>query len=349
MSNYFVLSSGREIGVSRPCFIVAEIGNNHQGRFELAARMIEEAASIGVDAVKFQKRHIPSLLNEQMYNMPYKGRESFGDTYGEHRKALELSIEEFARLKTIAEERGLVFFASVWDEKSLEEVDSLGVEIIKIPSADLVNIPLLRKAALLHKLIILSTGMSTLEEIDVAVNEVMLCHDKLILMHCNSSYPCREEEIALPVIPLLAKRYGVVVGYSGHEKGIAPSIGAVSLGACVVERHLTLNREYCGTDHKASLTPREFKMLVEGIREVEKAMAVKEKRVFDSEKQVSLKLRKSIVAAKHLSPGHVLEEGDIVAKSPGYGISPIHWDEMFGKIIQRELKKDDVIMWEDIK
>jgi sialic acid synthase SpsE len=349
MNEYFTLSCGREIGNNKECFIVAEIGNNHQGRFDLAAVMIEEAAKAGADAVKFQKRDIPSLLTSYMYNQPYKSPDSFGPTYGKHREALELSIEDFSRLKEIAEQKGLIFFSSVWDEKSLHEVNSLGVEIIKICSADLVNIPLLRKAASLSKIIFLSTGMSTIEEIDVAVEEISSLNDKLILLHCNSSYPCDEEQIALPVISFLSKRYKVPVGYSGHEVSIAPSVAAVALGACVVERHFTLDKSLCGTDHKVSLTPLEFKELVKGIREVERAIKVKEKRVFDEEKKVALKLRKSIVAKRDLRKGTILTEEDITVKSPGTGISPIYWDKIIGRELKQDIQKDELLTWKHVE
>ncbi len=346
MSKYFTLKSGKKVGSYVPCFVVAEIGNNHQGRFELAAEMIKEASRAGVDAVKFQKRDIPSLLTKQMYEEPYEGPNSFGSTYGKHREFLELSIAEFAKLKHIAEEEGLVFFASVWDPKSLEDVLSLDVEIIKICSADLVNIPLLRKAAATGRLLFLSTGMSSVEEIDIAVNEIMMFHDRLILLHCNSSYPCREEHISLPVIDFLSKRYGVPVGYSGHEKGIAPSLAAVALGACVIERHFTLDKSLPGTDHKASLTPSELAELVKGVREIEAALKIKEKKIFEEEKKVAKKLRKSIVAARDLKRDSILTEDDISVKSPGNGISPIYWDKVLGMVLREDVKKDTLLRWD---
>ncbi len=194
------LRSGATIGEGHPCFVVAEIGNNHQGDPEIAARMVREAANAGAQAVKFQKRKTEALLTREGRAAPYTGCNSFGPTYGEHRDALELSIEQMAELKTLAESLGLVFFASAWDDPSLDEVLSLDVELLKISSAELVNLPLVAKYAAAQIPIILSTGMSSLEDIEAAVGVIRTYHDDLMLLHCNSTYPCPEECIGLPVM-----------------------------------------------------------------------------------------------------------------------------------------------------
>jgi len=346
MGKRIILSSGKEIGKDCPCFIVAEIGNNHQGQISLAREMVKAASEIGVDGVKFQKRNIQALLTRDGRNAPYKGPNSFGSTYGEHREALELSVDEMAELKELAESLGLVFFVSVWDEVSLAEMHSLGTELFKVCSADLVNIPLLRKIGDTHVPVILSTGMSTLEEIDVAVAELEKFHSDIILLHCNSSYPCPEDEISLPVIKELVRRYEMPVGYSGHERGLAPTLAAVVLGACMVERHFTLDKKMPGTDHQVSLEPAEFKQLVTMIREVEKAMLIREKRVFSGEKKAALKLRKSIVAAQDIMPGTIIEEKHLTVKSPGIGISPLEWDQVIGKKAISLIKEDTLIAWD---
>lgn len=342
------LSNKKTIGDNCPCFIVAEIGNNHQGRFELAVKLIHKAKECGVDAVKFQKRDINSLLTYKLYNKPYKGENSFGNTYGKHREKLELSIEEFAKLKQIAEEAGLIFFASPWDFKSLDELSALEIEIIKISSADLTNIPFLREAAKQNKPIFLSTGMSTVEQIDRAVNEIKKINKNLVLLQCTSAYPADYEELALPVIAQLKHRYNVLVGYSGHEIGIYPSIAAVCFGACVVERHFTLDKSYPGTDHKLSLDPNEMKEVVKGIRAVEKSMKQKSKKVFDNEKKVMKKLRKSIVAAKNIEKGDILSDENLTVKSPGTGLSPEYWDVVIGKKTKKNIEKDDFILLDDL-
>ena len=340
------LRSGVKIGPGHPCFIVAEVGNNHQGEFELAKRMIEEAAKAGVQAVKFQKRDVEALLTRAGREAAYTGRNSFGATYGEHREALELSMEQMADLKAYTESLGLVFFASCWDEPSLRGILELDVELLKICSADLVNVPLLRRSAEAGVPIILSTGMSAFEDIDIAMAELRRSHDEIILLHCNSTYPCPEECIGLPVMDSLRERYGVPVGYSGHERGIAPSVASVALGACVVERHFTLDKTMKGTDHQASLEPAELAQMVSMIREVERAVVIKGKKVFPEEQGAAKKLRKSIVFSRDLPAGHVLTEADLTTRSPWVGISPVHWDEVLGATLKRPVKHEEPLQWD---
>jgi sialic acid synthase SpsE len=344
--NSVTLRSGVTIGQGHPCFIVAEIGNNHQGDFNVARQMIDEAAAAGVQGVKFQKRDMEALLTREGRAAPYTGCNSFGHTYGEHRNALELSIEQMAELKEYSESLGLVFFASAWDEPSLIQVLGLDVELLKICSADLVNVPLVRKYAAAGIPVILSTGMSSLEDIDVALAEIRAFHDDVVLLHCNSTYPCPEEQIGLPVMDGLRDRYGLPVGYSGHEQGIGPSVAAVALGACVVERHFTLDKTLKGTDHQASLEPAELARMVLMIREVEKAMRVKGKKVFPEEQAAAKKLRKCIVFSRDLPAGHVLAEADLTTRSPRVGVSPVHWDEVVGATLNRPVKHEEPVQWD---
>lgn len=340
------LRSGVTIGAGHPCFVVAEIGNNHQGEFDIARRMIDAAAAAGVQGVKFQKRDSEALLTRQGRAAPYTGPNSFGPTYGEHRAALELSIDQMAQLKAYAESLGLIFFASAWDEPSLDQILGLDVELLKISSAELVNVPLVRKYAQAGIPIILSTGMSGLDDIDAAMAEIHACHDDVILLHCNSTYPCPEEHIGLPVMDVLRERYGVPVGYSGHERGVGPSVAAAALGACVVERHFTLDKTLKGTDHQASLEPAQLAALVTMIREVEKAVQVKGKVVFPDEQAAADKLRKCIVFSRDLPAWHVLTEADLTTRCPRVGISPIHWDEVLGAVLNRPVKLEEPVQWD---
>jgi len=342
------LRSGRVIGRQQPCFIVAEVGNNHQGKLDMALEMIREAARCGVDAIKFQKRDSEALLTTEGRNAPYNGKNSFGRTYGEHREALELDIDAMAQCKRLAEALGLVFFASTWDQVSLAQMDALGVELLKISSADLVSLPLLRQAGATGIPIIISTGMSGYPEIDMAVSLLRRYHDDLAILHCNSSYPCPEEQIALPVLQQLWERYGQPVGYSGHEQGLGPSVAAAAMGACVVERHFTLDRTLPGTDHKVSLDPHGLAQLVTMVREVEKALSVREKQVFPSEICSAKKLRKSIVFARDLPAGHVLTKSDITVKCPGTGLSPIHWDGVIGSTLLTQARFEEQLAWDMI-
>jgi len=340
------LRSGHVIGQGQPCFIVAEVGNNHQGDIGQARRMVEEAARAGVQAVKFQKRHMESLLTRAGREAPYTGANSFGPTYGAHRCALELSVEQMAELKELTESLGLVFFASAWDEVSLEEMLGLGMELIKVCSADVVNVPLLRRVAAAELPVIMSTGMSSLDEVDTAVSILRENSDELVLLHCNSSYPCAEEQIGLPVMDALRERYNLPVGYSGHERGLAPSVAAVALGACVIERHFTLDKSQVGTDHKASLEPAELSLLVRMIREVEACMILKGKKVFPEELAAAKKLRKCMVFSRDLPAGHVITPADLTTRSPLDGISPVHWDEVLGAVIVRPVKHEEPLRWE---
>ncbi len=335
--------------VSR-CLLVAEIGNNHQGDPELARRCIEAAANAGADMVKFQKRHMPSLFTSQGLARPYSGRNSFGPTYGEHRARLELSVEAMSGLKEYAESLGLEFFASVWDEQSLEDMLAIGVRILKLPSADLINQPLLTRCAAARLPLILSTGMSSMEEIDVAVSTVRKYHDNLLLLHCNSSYPCPPEKIGMPVMNELGRRYGLPVGYSGHETGLGPSVAAVALGAGLVERHFTMDRNLPGSDHPCSLTPEEFTQFSAMARDVEAAMRIKEKQVFPEEQAMALKLRKVLVAARDLPQGHCVDPSDFVLKCAEYldGSPALTRVELLaGRVLRRALTAEQPAVAED--
>lgn len=342
------LKSGVMIGQGLPAFIVAEIGNNHQGDPEAARRMVEQAARAGADAVKFQKRDMNALFTAEGLRAPYPGPNSFGPTYGEHRAALELSIERLAELKALARSLGLVFFASAWDLVSLAQVLTLDVELLKICSADLVNVPLLRAAGATGLPVALSTGMSALEEIDLAVAELRRHHERVIVLHCNSSYPCPDEAVALPVMAELSRRYGLNAGYSGHEQGIGPSVAAAALGACMIERHFTLDKSQRGTDHQASLDPEMFGRMVAQVREAEAAMAVRRKEVSPAEREAALKLRKSVVFARDLPAGHVLAEADLAVKCPGAGVSPARWDDIPGRTLAVAVRHDQPFSWDQL-
>ncbi len=343
---HITLRSGVEIGKNRSCFVVAEIGNNHQGDVERARTMIDRVAEAGAQGVKFQKRCTEALLTKEGQAAPYTGCNSFGPTYGEHRDALELDIDAIAGLKAYAESLGLVFFASAWDEPSLEQILSLDVELLKISSAELVNLPLVRKYALAKIPIILSTGMSSLEEIDAAVETIRAVHDDLILLHCNSTYPCPEEQIGLPVIESLRERYALPVGYSGHERGLAPSVASVAFKACVVERHFTMDKTMKGTDHQASLEPEQLRDMVTMIREVERSMQVCGKKVFPEEQAAAKKLRKCIVFSRDLPAGHVLKESDLTTRCPRVGVTPVHWSEVVGATLNRAVQHEEPVQWD---
>ena len=270
-------------------YVIAEIGNNHQGELATAKELIRAAKICGADAVKSQKRDIDSLLTPQEYARPYESRHAFGRTYGEHREALELSRGQWAEMFTYAAELGIDFFASPWDITSARLLCELGCPLFKVPSAALTNHPLLVEIASYGRPVVLSTGMSTLQEIDEAVR--LLKDTELYILQCTSAYPAEFDSINLKVMPALAARHGRPVGLSGHHRGIAVDGAAVALGARVVERHFTLDRTWKGTDHAASLEPPGLEKLVRDIRAVEQALGSSTKCVLACEESARNKLR----------------------------------------------------------
>ena len=278
----------RLVGPGRPVFFVAEIGINHNGDVELAKKLIAAAATSGADAVKFQKRTVDVVYSEEELARP---RESpYGTTNGELKRGLELGEDEYAEIDAFCRSLGIPWFASGWDEESVDFLEAWEPPCYKIASASLTDDELLRHVASKDRPVILSTGMSTLEQIDRAVS--LLDAEQLVVAHTTSTYPSSVDELNLRVIPELAARYGVPVGYSGHEVGLAPSLAAVVLGACTVERHITLDRAMWGTDQAASVEPHGIARLVKDIRNIEAALGDGVKRVYESERPVMEKLRR---------------------------------------------------------
>jgi N-acetylneuraminate synthase len=278
----------REVGVGQPCFIIAEIGINHNGDLEIARRLIDAAVNAGCDAVKFQKRTVEVVYTAEELAKPREN--PFGSTNGDLKRGLEFGLAQYREIDRYCKQRGILWFASCWDEASVDFIEQFQPPCYKIASACLTDDGLLRHHRRYGRPIILSTGMSTLEQVDHAVE--VLGRENLMLMHTNSTYPSKIEELNLRTLQTLSQRYGVPVGYSGHEVGLAPSVGAVALGACAIERHITLDRAMWGSDQAASVEPQGFERLVKDIRAVEKAMGDGVKRVYESEIPVMKKLRR---------------------------------------------------------
>ena len=272
-------------------YIIAEIGINHQGDIDLFKKMILKAKDCGVDAVKSQKRDPKLCLTPEQYERPYENPHSFGKTYGEHKEVLELNEGEWKEAMRVADDIGIPLFASVFDVNSAKFIREIGAEMIKIGSAEVTKLELLEEVADYGLPIIMSTGMSTLEEIDKAVALFKSHKTELTLTHCTSCYPCSYEDVNLRIIPELIKRYEIPVGFSGHHSSVAIDAAAVALGACLVERHFTLDRAMKGTDQAASLEPVGMEKVVKYIRATETAMGSSEKKVLECEKAVRLKCR----------------------------------------------------------
>ena len=271
----------RWIGEGEPCFIVAEIGINHNGQLEVARQLIDAAASSGCDAVKFQKRTIDIIYSQEELDRQVDS--PFGTTYRVLKEGLEFGLEEYSESDRYCRELGIMWFASCWDEPSVDFIDQFDPPCYKIASASLTNGNLLHYTKSKGKPIMLSTGMSTLEQIDLAVET--LGTDELIIMHCTSTYPCPPEELNLSVIQNLINRYPCPVGYSGHEVGISTTVAAAVLGARVLERHITLDRAMWGSDQAASMEPQGIERLVNYIRTIERAMGDGTKVIYPSERE----------------------------------------------------------------
>lgn len=283
-----VTIAGRTVGGKNPCYVVAEIGINHNGDLGLAKRLIDVAVSSGCSAVKFQKRTIDVVYTAAELARP---RESpFGATNGDLKRALEFGKDQYAEIDAYCKDKGIVWFASPWDEASVDFLEQFDVPCHKVASASLTDDNLLRHMRATKKPVILSTGMSTMTQIDHAVE--VLGRDNLVILHATSTYPAGYDELNLKVIPVLAQRFNVPVGYSGHETGISSSVAAVVLGASMVERHLTLDRAMWGSDQAASLEPNGMQRLLRDIRLVETAMGDGQKRLLDREKPIMEKLRR---------------------------------------------------------
>ncbi len=277
-----------QVGDGHPCYVIAEIGINHNGDLVLARKLIDEAVDAKCSAVKFQKRTVGVVYSPADLALP---RESpFGTTNGDLKHGLEFGLEEYREIDQYCRSKQIPWLVSCWDEQSVDLMDALNPPAYKIASASLTDDKLLRHTRAKGKPVILSTGMSTLEQIDHAVD--VLGKNDLILLHSCSTYPAYYEELNLRVIPVLRQRYGVPVGYSGHETGLPSSVAAVALGACVVERHITLDRSMWGSDHAASLEPNGITRLVRDIRLIETSMGDGVKRVIEREVPIMKKLRR---------------------------------------------------------
>jgi N-acetylneuraminate synthase len=341
-----IVLGGRSIGDGRS-FVVAEAGVNHNGDMALALRLVDAAAAAGADAVKFQTFRTDALVSRVA---PKAGYQVETTGAGESQRAmlarLELSDAQHAELRDRAAARGIVFFSAPFDEASADALERLGVAVFKIPSGEITNTPFLRHIARKARPMILSTGMSTLAEVDAAVAAIRDAGDPpLVVLHCLSAYPAAAAEVNLRAMAVLRDRYGVPAGFSDHTLGIDISLAAAALGAAVIEKHLTLDTALPGPDHRASLEPAEMAALVRGIRTIEAALGDGDKRPMPSEEDTRNVARKSLVAARALKAGERLTRAAVAIKRPGTGIPPADLDRALGRILRHDLAPDDVISW----
>ncbi len=328
-------------------FIIAEAGVNHNGSMDLARKLVDAAAEAGADAVKFQTFRTESLVRRDAPKAEYqKATTAEDESQFDMIRRLELDAEAHRDLMEHCRRCDILFLSSPFDLESIDLLDALGLEIFKIPSGEITNLPYLRRIGRLGKSIILSTGMADLGEVDAALEELIAAgakKDKITLLHCNTEYPTPMEDVNLRAMATLSKTFGTPVGYSDHTLGIEIPIAAVALGATVIEKHFTLDRSLDGPDHKASLEPEELKAMVTAISNVSQALGDGGKRPSPSEVKNIPIARKSIVAARAIRKGEAFSEENLATKRPAQGLSPMLWDTLVGTRADRDYAQDEII------
>lgn len=328
-------------------FIIAEAGVNHNGSLKLAFQLIDVAVAAGADAVKFQTFKAEKVIAVNAPKADYQKKTTGSDeSQLEMVKRLELDEVAHAIIYQYCMEKGIQFLSTPFDLESIDLLDRLGLEIFKLPSGEITNLPYLRKLGALKKRLIMSTGMSDLGEIEDALDvltESGTPLENITVLHCNTEYPMPFEDVNLKAMLTIGHAFGVAVGYSDHTLGIEVGVAAVALGAAVLEKHFTLDRNLPGPDHKASLEPHELKAMVKAIRNIEKAFGSRIKKPSSSELKNRPVVRKSIVAARDIPKGEVFTEENLTVKRPGTGICPMLWDKVIGQVSQKDYEKDELI------
>jgi N-acetylneuraminate synthase len=340
--------NGRGVGPGFPCLIIAEAGVNHNGSLEMAFQLIDAAVQAGADAIKFQAFKADTLVTKRAPKAAYQ-RELTGEAESQYEmlKKLELSFADHEKLLAYCQQEGILFMSSPFDEECADMLEELGVAAYKIPSGEITNLPYLEHIAAKGKLMIVSTGMSFLAEVETAVRAIEAAGNPgLILLHCVSAYPADPQDINLRAMETLAAAFKHPVGFSDHTKGIEIPLAAVALGACVVEKHFTLDKNLPGPDHKASLEPDELVELVQGIRKVESALGSGRKGPAHDELETSAVARKSLVAAADLPAGTTLSDKHIAVRRPGTGLPPAMKPRLIGKTTSADLNTGDLFTLE---
>lgn len=328
--------------------IIAEAGVNHNGSLEIAKQLIDAAVDAGVDIIKFQTFKAEKLVKKDAKQAEYQ-KKNIGDgndSQYDMLKKLELSKSDHEEFVAHCNKRGIRFFSTAFDFDSLDYLHSLNLGLWKIPSGEITNYPYIKKIAQFNEPVIMSTGMCDVQDIHNAVDVLLsfgLTKDKITILHCNTQYPTPFEDVNLRAMLTIKSEFGVNVGYSDHTQGIEVPVAAVALGATVIEKHFTLDRNMPGPDHKASLEPDELKAMVSSIRHIEQALGDGVKCVSASEQANISVARKSIVAAKSIKAGDVFSEQNLTVKRPGTGFSPMKWTDVIGKKAKRNFEEDEII------
>ena len=338
--------SNRLIGPGQPCFVIAEAGVNHNGDMDIALRLIDAAAEAGADAIKFQSFVTEELVTNDAPKANYQVKTT-ADSGSQFKmvKALELSADEQTMLKSYCEERDIIYLCTPYENKSLDMLDQMDVAAFKVASTDTTNVPFLRNIAQKGRPVFLSTGMSTLGEVEQAIDALRTggLDSKIVVLHCTSEYPAPINEVNLRAILSMQEAFGCPVGFSDHTSDAIVSSWAVAVGACVIEKHFTLNRNMIGPDHEASIEPDELSILIKNIRNVEVAMGDGVKKVMPSELKNKPLMQKSLVARRNISAGDVIAQDDITCKRPGFGLKPSWFDRVVGKRCTKNISKEEVL------
>lgn len=328
--------------------IIAEAGVNHNGSLDIAKRLVDEASSAGVDIIKFQTFKAEKLVSKAAKQAEYQ-KKNIGkgeETQYAMLKKLELSNKQHEELMAYCNLKNIRFFSTAFDMGSIDYLHSLNLGLWKIPSGEITDYPYLKKVASYKEPVILSTGMCELIDIENAINVLVangVSKDIITVLHCNTEYPTPMKDVNLKAMLEIKEKFGVKVGYSDHTEGIEVPIAAVALGATVIEKHFTLDKNMEGPDHKASLEPSELKAMVKSIRNIEQALGTGHKTISESERKNIEIARKSIVAAKYIKKGEIFTEENITVKRPGNGISPMEWENVIGKVAGRNFQEEELI------
>lgn len=342
--NKIITIKGKKVGYNQKCYIIAEAGVNHNGRLDLALKMVDVAKEAGVDAVKFQTFKSEGVMTKNVPMAEYQKKNTgkFQSMLDMARR-LELKYDDFIKIKKYCDKKGITFLSTPHSYDAIDFLNGL-VSAFKFGSGDLTNLPALQHAAKFKKPIILGTGMANMAEVKEAIKCVKKAgNNKIIALHCTTNYPCPFEEVNLRVIQTMMEELDVLIGYSDHTLGIEVPIMAVGLGVCMIEKHFTLDRNMAGPDHKASLEPDELRKMVEAIRNAEKALGGAVKKPTKNEEKMKKVVRKSIVALEDIKKNDTFFRQNTGIKRPGTGLQPKHYFSILGKKAKRNIKKDALV------
>jgi N,N'-diacetyllegionaminate synthase len=333
------------IGANKRVFIIGEAGVNHGGDINVAKQLVDIAVEAGVDAVKFQAFRTSDVIIENVQKAPYQSKTTEQEeSQTDMLRKLELKQEQYIELKGYCESKNIIFLITPFDEGSLIELEEIGVVAYKVASTDTTNLPFLRKIAATGKPIFLSTGMTYLKEIRIALEEIQSFNKDVILMQCTANYPIEDTEANLNVIRTFQNEFDILTGYSDHSMGIGAAPYALPMGICMIEKHFTLDKDESGPDHRASLDPKELKSLVQEVRRIEKYLGSFIKEPTESELKTRKSLQKNLVAKIDIKMGDILSDENVVAKrTGGEGISPINYKEVFGSKAPKAFSRNEVI------